>query len=185
MPADNPYEKALADVLSWEPVGLVGVAATAVGVIEIWLGTPSLTAFIAGVRERTKLMVVEEREFAPEAALMLDKAIAELQEYFTGTRRAFDVPIDYRVMSDFQKRVYEAIIGIPAGRIESYNDIAHRLGDPKTIRAVGGALARNPIPIIIPCHRVVGSDGTMIGYSGGEGVETKRLLLRMEGAMLI
>jgi O-6-methylguanine DNA methyltransferase len=185
MPVDKPSERALAASLTWEPVGLVCVAATAVGVIEIWLGAPSLTAFIAGVRERTKLMVVEEREFASDAAPILERAIAELQEYFANARRAFNVPIDYRAMTDFQRRVYEAIIGIPAGRIESYNDIAHRLGDPKTIRAVGGALARNPIPIIIPCHRVIGSDGTMIGYSGGAGVETKRLLLKMEGALLI
>jgi O-6-methylguanine DNA methyltransferase len=178
-------ERALAATLYWEPVGIVGVAATASGVIEISLGTANLTAFIAGVRERTKMMVVEEREFASDAAPTLDQALRELEEYFTGTRRTFDVPIDYRAMTDFQRRVYEAIIGIPAGRIESYNDIAHRLGDPKTIRAVGGALGRNPIPIIIPCHRIIGSDGTMIGYSGGGGVETKRLLLKMEGALLL
>ncbi|MFN8375344.1 MAG: methylated-DNA--[protein]-cysteine S-methyltransferase [Anaerolineae bacterium] len=178
-------ERVLAGSIAWEPVGTVYVAASAEGVIEIWLGAPNMTAFIAGVRERIRMMVVEEREFAADAAPILDKALAQLGEYFAGTRRAFDVPIDYRAMSDFQRRVYRAIIGIPAGRIESYNDIAHRLGDPKTIRAVGGALGRNPIPIIIPCHRIIGSDGTMIGYSGGGGVETKRLLLKMEGALLI
>jgi O-6-methylguanine DNA methyltransferase len=178
-------EKALAGAIAWEPVGLVCAAATAQGVIEIWLGAPSLVVFISGVRERTKLIVVEQRESAPDAAPLLDRTLTQLTEYFTRARRSFNVPIDYRMMSDFQRRVYEAIIGIPAGRIESYNDIAYRLGDPKTIRAVGGALARNPVPIIIPCHRVIGADGTMIGYSGGQGVETKRLLLKLEGALLL
>ena len=181
----TPPDKALVGQMAWEPVGSVCVAATAAGVLEIWLGAPSLTAFIAAVRERTQLMVVEERELAADAAPMLDETLKQLGEYFAGTRRAFDVPIDYRATSEFQRRVYEAIMGIPAGRIETYNDIAHRLGDLKTIRAVGGALGRNPLPIIIPCHRVVGADGRMIGYSGGSGVETKRRLLKMEGAMLI
>ncbi|NWF68009.1 MAG: methylated-DNA--[protein]-cysteine S-methyltransferase [Chloroflexi bacterium] len=177
-------ELALAGKLDETPVGAVYVACTTVGVVQVWIGAPHMVAFIAAVREHTKLVVIDAREQAPQLVPVLDQALNELRQYFAGTRRAFDVPLDMRALSDFQRRVYDNIRHIPAGRIESYNDIARQLGNPKTIRAVGGALARNPLPIFVPCHRVIGADGTMVGYSGGAGIETKRLLLKLEGALL-
>jgi O-6-methylguanine DNA methyltransferase len=177
-------DKILIGHIEWPPVGNVYVAASAQGVLEIMLGAESPVQFIAGVRERTGLIVTEDREFAMSAVPIVEQALLELQEYFAGQRKSFDVTIDYRAMTAFQRSVYECIVQIPAGQMDTYLGVANRLNNPKAIRAVGGALARNPIPIIIPCHRVVGSDGAMIGYSGSGGVETKRLLLKLEGALL-
>jgi len=105
---------------------------------------------------------------------------AQLTEYFTGTRRRFDVEVDLHG-TDFQRRVWEEVRLIPYGHTVTYGEIARRLGDPGTVRAVGRATGANPAPIVIPCHRVVGSDGSLVGYGGG--VNIKAALLRLEGAL--
>lgn len=103
----------------------------------------------------------------------------QLDEYFAGDRRAFDLPLALRG-TPFQRRVWTALQEIPWGETASYADIARGVGSPKGMRAVGGANGRNPIAIIVPCHRVIAADGTLGGYGGG--LERKRFLLELEGA---
>jgi methylated-DNA-[protein]-cysteine S-methyltransferase len=105
------------------------------------------------------------------------KARRQLVEYFEGERKSFDLPL--RVSgTEFQIRVLEELQRIPYGETLSYSDIAERIGNPKAVRAVGAANGRNPIPIVIPCHRVIGSSGDLTGFGGG--LDTKEALLRLE-----
>lgn len=104
----------------------------------------------------------------------------QLTEYAAGTRRAFDLPLDLHG-TEFELRVWNALLEIPYGETRSYGELAQGLGDPGAARAVGGANGRNPVPIVVPCHRVVASNG-LGGYSGGDGV--KETLLAHEGALL-
>src|SRR5947209_16102752 len=104
----------------------------------------------------------------------------QLSEYFTGRRTHFDLPLDLRG-TPFQKRCWEALLNIPYGKTVSYADIAKVVGNPKGFRAVGMANNRNPIAIIVPCHRVIATDGTLCGYGGG--LDVKRKLLQLEGAL--
>ena len=122
---------------------------------------------------------VAEREPGP-AALALFAARTQLAEYFAGSRREFDLPLAPRG-TDFQRRVWRALREIPFGRTTTYVDIARRLGDAAAVRAVGAANGRNPIPIVVPCHRVIGADGSLVGFGGG--MERKRWLLHHEGAL--
>lgn len=107
--------------------------------------------------------------------------LAQLREYFAGQRTHFDLPVDLSSLTPFQRGVLAVTRQIPAGQIWSYQRVAEKMGRPKSSRPVGQALARNPIPIIIPCHRVIASDGSLRGYSGGSGLKAKRWLLRHEG----
>ncbi len=104
-----------------------------------------------------------------------------LTAYFDDATKPFDIPIDWSILKPFQADALRAVCAIPAGETRSYGDIAQTLGQPGAARAVGHANATNPMPIIIPCHRVIGSDGKLHGYSGGNGLETKRWLLAHEG----
>lgn len=106
----------------------------------------------------------------------------ELEEYFAGRRRTFDLPVDLSTVSAFARRVLEATARIPFGRLASYRDIARAIGKPGATRAVGNALGDNPVPIIVPCHRIVRSNGAIGGYTGG--LEIKWRLLTLEGASL-
>ncbi len=105
----------------------------------------------------------------------------QLEEYFSGARREFDLPLDLRG-TDFEKRCWQALLAIPYGETRSYGDIARAIGSPKAFRAVGLANHNNPIAIVVPCHRVLGSNGGLTGYGGG--LEVKQKLLRLEGALL-
>jgi methylated-DNA-[protein]-cysteine S-methyltransferase len=111
---------------------------------------------------------------------LLKETKAQLSAYFSGKLTQFDLPLD-PYGSDHQKKVWNQMRQIPFGQTKSYGDIAKEINS--AAQAVGGACGKNPIPIIIPCHRVVGAAGKMVGYSGGEGIETKRQLLRMEEAI--
>lgn len=110
-------------------------------------------------------------------AAPVDDCIAQLGEYFAGDRREFSLQLDPRG-TEFQRRVWDQLLRVPYGRTNSYMDLAYALGDPKTIRAVGRANGSNPIAIIIPCHRIVGSNGDLVGYAGG--LHRKRWLLEFE-----
>lgn len=116
----------------------------------------------------------------PKSALL---AIAEeqLNEYFAGKRQQFDLPIEFKG-TEFQKKVWAALLTIPYGETRSYADIAKQVGSPKAVRAVGLANSKNPISIIAPCHRVIGSNGKLTGYAGG--LHNKEFLLRLEHAPL-
>lgn len=106
----------------------------------------------------------------------------QVEEYFRGERTAFELPVAPRG-SDFQRRVWAELARIPYGRTVSYGELARRVGRPGAARAVGRANATNPIPVVLPCHRVVGADGTLTGYAGG--MERKERLLALEGARLL
>jgi methylated-DNA-[protein]-cysteine S-methyltransferase len=112
---------------------------------------------------------------------VIAQCIQELDEYFYKERKFFTVELD-PTGSDFQKKVWNALLEIPYGKTVSYEDIAIRVGDVKTIRAVGLANGQNPIAIIVPCHRVIGKNGELVGYGGG--IENKEWLLQHEGAIL-
>lgn len=112
---------------------------------------------------------------------LLNRVAAQLQEYFAGTRTTFDLPLEPSG-TDFQLSVWELLRKIPYGVTTSYGELARRLGDPKASRAVGAANGANPIPIIVPCHRVVGSKGELTGFGGG--LDRKRWLLEHEGALM-
>jgi methylated-DNA-[protein]-cysteine S-methyltransferase len=126
---------------------------------------------------RPQRVPLEEFVENPAHPLLL-RTERELNEYFSGKRTAFTVPLDMRG-THFQKQVWEALLGIPFGETRSYGQIAKQLGKPNATRAVGAANGRNPIPIIVPCHRVIGSTGSLTGFGGG--LERKDLLLKLEG----
>ena len=113
-----------------------------------------------------------------EATPLLLEACRQLREYFAGERKAFALPLA-PAGTEFQKKVWAALRDIPWGETRSYGDIARAIGKPTACRAVGMANGRNPLPIFIPCHRVIGTNGSITGYSGG--LEKKRFLLRLEG----
>jgi methylated-DNA-[protein]-cysteine S-methyltransferase len=115
---------------------------------------------------------------APENDLLKD-AISQIDEYFSSKRQEFDLPIE-PVGTEFQLKVWHELINIPYSTTISYQEVANRLGDPKSIRAGASANGKNPIAIIIPCHRVIGSHGEMTGYAGG--IQRKKDLLSLEGA---
>ena len=115
-----------------------------------------------------------------EAEVDHDLYMAQLLEYFNGSRRIFEFPVDLRG-TDFQKKVWGAISSIPFGQTASYQQVAEMIGNPKASRAVGLANQRNPVPIVIPCHRVVGKNGSLTGYEGG--LPLKRKLLSFEGSL--
>lgn len=110
---------------------------------------------------------------------VLLKAEKELNEYFSNKRKKFTIPLE-PLGTDFQQRVWQALQEIPYGSTFSYKQIAEKIGNPKAVRAVGGAIGRNPLSIVIPCHRVIGSNGTLTGFAGGLDKKTK--LLQLEAA---
>lgn len=125
----------------------------------------------------TAILFGDQRTGLPGSNQILDQAEAELKEYFAGERKEFTVPV--RLMgTDFQKKVWAALAEIPYGGTATYGEIAARIGSPKACRAVGTANHHNPVPIIVPCHRVIGAGGSLTGYGGG--LEVKAYLLTLE-----
>ncbi len=127
---------------------------------------------------------IHQQGSAPAAAIA-DKAVTELGAYLQGELRRFSVPLCLEGVSDFQHKVLTHTAQIPAGSVESYGEVAQAIGKPNSARAVGGALARNPIAIMIPCHRVVAHDGRLHGFSSPDGIRTKAKLLAHEGLSII
>jgi len=113
---------------------------------------------------------------------LLLQAIAQLDEYFAGTRDHFDMPLDLQGGTAFQQSVWQALLRIPPGGTTSYGSLSESIGKPAAVRAVGAAVGRNPVSIVVPCHRVLGSDGSLTGYAGG--LERKSALLQLEGALI-
>ena len=126
---------------------------------------------------------LEAGTFEPNgiAASMLDRARQELSEYLEGKRRDFSVPVDMSQGTPFQRRVWRAILRVPYGRVRSYQWVAERVGGKQYARAVGMALGSNPVPIIVPCHRIIAHDGSLGGF--GCGLPMKRRLLKLEGTL--
>lgn len=133
--------------------------------------------------ELVELKLVQGAEFNAVKANAKGIAAAaqtQLEEYFAGVRREFDLPLA-PAGTDFQQRVWRELLQVPYGRTTTYAELARRLGDPQAVRAVGRANGANPIWIVIPCHRVIGADGSLTGYAAG--LEVKRCLLELEGAI--
>jgi methylated-DNA-[protein]-cysteine S-methyltransferase len=141
---------------------------------------------IVGNGEAIVSLSIERDGALPDDALpersdpILDRAVAQLEQYFAGSRRDFDLPIALAGTA-FQLAVWEQLVALDWGEVVSYGDLGQATGRATAGRAVGGAVGANPIPIIVPCHRVLGSDGRITGYSGGEGIPTKAWLLSHEG----
>ncbi len=151
------------------PLGRLTAAATGRGVVTLSFEDPA----VVGGRLTSRLSPrIRER---PDRLAQLRR---ELDEYFTGRRRRFDVPVDLRLVGGFGQAVLQAAAAIPYGQVITYAEVAAAAGRPAAARAAGNALARNPIPIVVPCHRVVRSGGAVGGYAGGQ--EAKERLLRLE-----
>ncbi len=154
--------------------GTMYVAATDRGLVKVSWQQSDDEAFVDWLEQRfAGRPVVQDGEFLAEAE-------RQLREYFAGERSRFDLPVDLSALSPFQRRVLEtAFRTIPFGQVVPYAELARRIGKPKAARAVGGALGRNPVAIVVPCHRIVRGDGGLGGYGGG--VEFKERLLALEG----
>jgi methylated-DNA-[protein]-cysteine S-methyltransferase len=116
------------------------------------------------------------------SARPVDEARRELDDYFEGRRHTFALPVDLRPVTEFNRTVLEHLARVPYGQVTTYGALAERVGRPRAARAVGMVMNRNPIPIVLPCHRVVGASGSLVGYAGG--LDRKEQLLRLEGALL-
>ena len=156
------------------PVGRVLVAASDTGLVRVGFRSTEAT-FVAQLRRTLDAEPVRSPARTAEI-------VHQLRAYFAGERRAFDLRIDFRNVSPFLRRVLAAAASVPPGQVVSYGEIARRIGQPGSSRAVGQALGRNPMPIVIPCHRVIAAGGKIGGYGGG--LRMKRTLLRLEGARL-
>jgi methylated-DNA-[protein]-cysteine S-methyltransferase len=130
----------------------------------------------------TSVEFVEEAREEERPGSVVEEAIRQLSAYFEGTRRDFDLPISPQG-TEFQQLVWQHLLHIPYGQIISYQDLAKAIGKPEAIRAVGAANGQNPISVVVPCHRVLGSDGSLTGYGGG--LWRKEWLLKHEGALLL
>lgn len=150
----------------------IGYFESPIGLIEI----ATLSGSITGVN------FVEQTDRLSNDAPIIQQAGQQLAEYFAGERRDFDLPLLFRG-TEFQKLVWQELLTIPYGQMVSYATVAQSIGRPDAIRAVGAANGQNPISIVAPCHRVVGSDGKLTGYGGG--LWRKEWLLKHEGALLI
>jgi len=161
--------------LTDSPIGPLLVAATGRGLCEIAFD-PDPEAEVERLARMHGVRVLR----SPRP---VDEARRELDEYFEGRRHEFDLPVDLTGLPVFQQSVLEELQRVPYGQVDTYGGLAARIGKPKAARAVGGALNRNPVPIVVPCHRIVGSTGSLVGYAGG--VERKQLLLSLEGGTLV
>ena len=155
------------------PLGTIVIAATDKGLAGLW--------FTQGQRYLPPQLTGEAPWPENSEHPVLKLVSQQLAEYFAGQRSAFDVPLDLRCGTEFQQSVWQALLAIPQGDVVSYGEVSRRIGNPRAVRAVGGAIGRNPVSIIVPCHRVTGSKGALTGYAGG--LERKTALLRLEGAL--
>lgn len=153
------------------PVGSLLLAASDAGLVRVGYG---------GVEETLHDVAAEISPRILEIPARFDEARRQLDEYFAGRRRRFDLSVDLRVVTDFRRRVLDATARIPYGSVATYREIAARAGNARAVRAAGSALGANPVPIIVPCHRVVRTGGGLGGYGGG--LDRKKLLLDLEGA---
>jgi methylated-DNA-[protein]-cysteine S-methyltransferase len=170
-PADVHY--ALVD----SPVGTLVAAATPRG-----LATLSYEDHHGGTDAVLDWLAAKLSPRMLEAPARLDDVRRELDEYFEGRRTDFDLPIDWTLTTPFGRRVLKATAAIPFGRVSTYGEMAARAGNAKASRAAGRALGANPIPIVVPCHRVIGASGRLTGYTGG--LHRKVALLEIEGVVL-
>ncbi len=168
--------------LAAKPVASYGVwSRSPVGRLFMAVSERGLCAISFPSTEQDFVGRLQRRGFRPlRAGEDVKGATSQLREYFAGRRKRFDMVVDLTGQTRFQRLVLETTAEVPAGQVVSYGEIARRIGKPRASRAVGAALGQNPIPIVVPCHRVIGSDGGLHGYGGG--LDVKEKLLRLEGA---
>jgi methylated-DNA-[protein]-cysteine S-methyltransferase len=158
------------------PVGTMLLATTDEGLVRVALSGAEEDIFLEDLADNISPRVVEH-------AKKLDPVRRQFDEYFDGERTAFDVPVDWRLSHGFRRSVLEILHDeVPFGHVVSYKELAERAGRPRAHRAVGSAMATNPVPIVVPCHRVLRTGGALGGYGGG--LDMKLHLLRLEGALL-
>lgn len=145
------------------PIGTIEITCTSNGVSQVYLGARN-HSFSA----------------AQPTSSLLRESIKQVTQYLIGDRTIFDLPLDWSEIKGFQHDVLRLTCGIPFGKVLTYGQIATMLGKPAASRAVGAALGRNPMPLLIPCHRVVAANGALTGYSAAEGIKTKAWLLNLE-----
>ena len=155
------------------PFGPILVAVTAAGVLRVAFGSEDHDAVLSALASGVSPRILE-------GGRRTEPVVAQLEEYFAGQRRSFDLPLDLRLVTGFRRQVISQLPAIPYGSTATYAAVAARAGNPKAVRAVGSACARNPLPLVIPCHRVVRSDGSTGQYLGGPTV--KAALLDLEAA---
>jgi len=157
--------------LNHTPLGDLRIAASALGLLAVkWAHSqPELDSYLF----RLKTTVERNQK-------MIQPYAKELDEYLKGKRRNFTFAIDWSALKPFQLKALKAVYAIPYGKTQTYADIAMQIGHPNAYRAVGSANASNPMPLVIPCHRVIGADGKLHGYGGGDGLPTKEWLLKLE-----
>jgi len=155
------------------PVGTLLLAATEQGLVRVAYDREDHDAVLAKLAGAVSPRILR-------APARLDAVARQLSEYFDGGRRLFDVPLDFRLSTGFRRAVLAHLPEIGYGSTESYAQVAAAAGSPRAVRAVGTACATNPLPVVVPCHRVVRSDGSFGGYVGGE--DAKRTLLTLEAA---
>jgi methylated-DNA-[protein]-cysteine S-methyltransferase len=156
------------------PLGPILVASTPRGLLRVSFPTEAADEVLAELAAEVSPRILE-------APARLDAVRRELGEYFAGRRRRFELPLDWRLSRGFRRRVLRATARIPFGETASYAEVAARAGSPRAHRAAGSALGANPIPIVVPCHRVLRTGGALGGYGGG--LDVKQYLLELEGAV--
>ena len=142
-----------------------------VGELRIIAGERGLRAILWGAEDAARIASIDEADLVEERTPLLDRAVAQLQEYFAGTRREFDLPLD-PLGTPFQQSAWLVLRTIPYGKTISYGQQALQLGDPNKARAVGAANGKNPLSIVVPCHRVIGSGGQLTGFAAGLDVKS-------------
>ena len=149
--------------------------ASPVGLLKLVANETALVAVLWENENPKRVRLAELVEQADHPVLL--ETQKQLTEYFAGKRQQFDLPLDF-AGTEFQQKVWQALLSIPFGETRSYRDIAEQIGNVKAVRAVGAANGKNPISIIAPCHRVVGTNGKLVGFAGG--LDNKDILLRLE-----
>lgn len=162
------FDNSIVQARHESPLGPIVIAATRHGLAGIWF---------EGQRHMPSH---GEWPHEPDHPL-LRQACAQLDEYFAGKRATFDLPLDLQGGTAFQQSVWQALLSIPRGGTVSYGGLSHKIGQPAAVRAVGAAVGRNPVSIVVPCHRVLGANGSLTGYAGG--LDRKTALLRLEGVV--
>lgn len=155
--------------------GWMGISESGKGIDRIVLPQTSKRRALAALREPASGVPVMER------SSQLEQAQAQMLDYLAGTRQTFDVPVDLSQGTAFQRRVWRTLLRVPYGKLRSYQWVAARVGGRQYARAVGNAVGANPLPIVVPCHRIVAHDASLGGFSGG--LPTKRKLLTLEGTL--
>ncbi len=161
------------------PVGNLLIAATERGIVRVVFASEGHDAVLNTLAARLGSRILKMSS-SQGVGGELDVAARELDEYFSGRRTAFDMPLDLSLSKGFRRDVLNHLRGIAYGHTESYTQVAAASGSPRAVRAVGSACATNPLPVIVPCHRVLRSDGSLGGYLGG--LDAKRTLLALEAA---